>query len=145
MKFKKLNKNEYLLCFNVGEEIITILNDFTVKEKIGFATFNGVGAYENVTIGSFNSKTNSFVKHNFKADDFTFEVLTFCGNITWENKQKPIIHSHTTFANKKTNVFGGHVFKAYVGVTFELHVTKVSDEKEIRKHNKRFNFKFWNL
>ncbi len=139
--------NNIMVTIHCGGEIIKVLSEIAKKEKIGFATINGVGAYSNIIVGAFNSDKCSFLKHNMTPKKgWTYEVLHLTGNITWTpDTLEPIIHCHTSFSGNDALVYGGHLFKGIVGVTFEIHIIELTKEKHYRKWDENFAFKFWDL
>lgn len=151
MQVKKFSEKDYAICINYGEDVMEKLAEFANEYKIGFCCFNGVGAFKETDLGAFNATKCEFIKHkvvgNQDGNDFTLEVISFIGNITWDKKtDTPIVHAHSAVSDKTGAVKAGHVFKGVVGVTFELSVRVVSPKvKHYRQDDKQFNFRFWDL
>lgn len=88
--------NKYALIIEKDEMIIKTLEQFAIKENIGMAQFQMIGAVTNVTLGYIPKKSTDYVKKI----SWT-ELLSTIGTIIWDEKDrnKPIIHCHTTFGD----------------------------------------------
>ncbi|BET38159.1 hypothetical protein SAP269_07480 [Spiroplasma ixodetis] len=64
-------------------------------------------------------------------------MLSTIGTIIWDEKDrnKPIIHCHTTFGDDNFNVIGGHMLEAKVAIKAEIlsneKISQVIDNKRI--------------
>ena len=155
MKYKILVNmpfaKKYAICFEKGESVVEQLEKFIQFEKINFATFEGIGAFEETEIGLFE---NGEYKRFFKKE--LVEVISFSGNITFLNN-KSLIHAHTTLSfdgkpSSNTNDFknitvvAGHFFCAKVGVTLELILTTFPFSGRInRKFDPKSKLNTWDI
>lgn len=62
MKIKKMIGNKYTLIIEKDEMIIKTLEQFAIKENIGMAQFQMIGAITNVTLGYIPKKSTDYVK-----------------------------------------------------------------------------------
>lgn len=67
--------NRYLICLAAGEEIITSLKAFCRRERVQFASFVGLGAVTEVTLGLFRHGRKNF-HSGVIAGEFTQAPLT---------------------------------------------------------------------
>ncbi len=65
MKIKKMIGNKYALIIEKDEMIIKTLEQFAIKENIGMAQFQMIGAITNVTLGYIPKKSTDYVKKIF--------------------------------------------------------------------------------
>ncbi|MBP1524920.1 MAG: hypothetical protein H9Q65_00145 [Spiroplasma ixodetis] len=65
MKIKKMIGNKYALIIEKDEMIIKTLEQFAIKENIGMAQFQMIGAITNVTLGYIPKKSTDYVKKLF--------------------------------------------------------------------------------
>ena len=77
------------------------------------------------------------------------ELLNAIGCIAWDHddQSKPAVHLHGTFIDKELEkAFGGYLMEAKViGLTIEVKVEVLSQEKITRKLDERVNVKLLNL
>lgn len=126
--------------------IIKTLEQFAIKEKIGMAQFQMIGAISisDVTLGYVPKKGTDYVKKDFLQQ---YELLSTIGSIVWDDKieNKPIIHCHTTFGDDNFNVIGGHMLEAKVAIKVEVIINLLSNEKIKQVIDNKSNFHIWNL
>ncbi len=115
MKYLKCDYG-YLICLEIGEEIVASLNEFANKFDIRFAQVFAIGASNDVILGSFNPIKKVYQEQHFKKD---FEICNLTGNITMVN-DKPFLHAHVSLADDCFNSFGGHLNQAIVSATCEI-------------------------
>jgi len=120
MKLVFQEKNEYLLRFDSGEELISSLKNFLEKEKIFGAVFFGLGAGKEIEFSFFDPKKKKYFTKKKKGQ---FEVANLVGNVaTFENKI--LIHAHITFGNRNGKTLCGHLKSLIVSPAFELYLKK---------------------
>lgn len=144
MKMKKMLGNKYALIIEKDEMIIKTLEQFAIKEKIGMAQLQMIGAINNVTLGYVPKNSTDYVKKDFLQQ---YELLSAIGSIIWDDKieNKPIIHCHTTFGDDNFNVIGGHLLEAKVAIKVEVIIDILSDKKIKQVIDNKSNFHIWDL
>ena len=115
MIYKK-TKNKYFVRLVKGENIFTSLYELIEKEKINCAWINGIGAVENITIGSYNLNKKRYDK---KVLNGVFELVSLMGNFSFK-EGNPFLHLHVTVSNHDCQAFGGHLFTADINATGEF-------------------------
>lgn len=129
MKVKKLNKGNYLVRVDLGEEINESLVSFLKLEEINFGAIRGIGAAKDVELGYLDMATKQYVR---KKIDEELEILSLSGNIT--NKEgAPFLHMHGVFSDREFRVHGGHFFKGTVSCTGEFTIT-LSQKDPVKRH-----------
>lgn len=115
------HNDTYVVRLEKGEEVITALKSFCVKEKIGAASITGIGASNYVEAGFFDAIEKRYYPKKYEED---LEILALNGNISSLNNE-PYIHLHITIADSQGRVLGGHLSKAVISVTCEIFVQKL--------------------
>ena len=112
-----------------GDELVSSLTDFAVKEKIKGAWIFAVGACDRVEAGYYDLKSKTY---KFKSYNQDLEILSIQGNISW-NGDEPVIHLHGTFAGEDGKAFGGHIKSLKVSITCEVFVHDWFGEVKINR------------
>jgi len=139
MKFKQY-ENTYFIYLEKGESVVKELTIFCKEHKINNGYISGIGAVNNIELGSYNSKNGEYIKKIFKDNH---ELITTQGNIMLLNDE-PFIHVHITIGNHNMEIFGGHLFSAKVAVVGEFVINKI-DGNSRRTMNDDIGLAVWNL
>lgn len=131
MKSTVLSEWSWLLRLDKGEEIISSLTDFCEKEKIGFASVQGIGAASKVRLGVYDPGLNQYTERDYNGH---LEIASLMGNITRlkTGNGKPKTHLHACIAGENFVAQAGHLVSAVISITGEI-VLHVSKEKIERK------------
>ncbi len=133
MEYKRF-ENTVVMRLDKGDEILACLTETAEKEKIKAASFSGIGATDNFTVGIFNIENQTY-------DGFTFtgnhEITDLTGNITYVD-EKPYIHAHITCAGENAKTVGGHLLEGKISLTCEIFINIVYG-KVGRKHDSGLN------
>jgi hypothetical protein len=125
MKYKT-DGNVIILKLEKGEKIIESLTALAEKEEIPSATFRGVGAVEQTTLGYFDVEALEYERKDFP---FSMELGSLMGNITWL-EGKPHVHAHAVICGFDLKAYTGHLFEGTISVTGEIIVTKFQTKIE---------------
>ena len=106
----------YLIRLEIGESIIPTLSAFVRKKGILSGWIQGLGAVNQVTIGTYDISHKKYVRKELPGDQ---ELVNMTGNLAWLGKE-PVFHLHATFADDRHHVTGGHLFEACTCVTVEV-------------------------
>lgn len=111
-------KQDWYLKFDKGDEIVSILTEFCVENKIIMASITAIGAIDTADIG-FYSVDNQVYEHNVLQENL--EIVNITGNVQIkENKIQP--HLHATLSDEKLQTYAGHLFMARVSVVCEMFI-----------------------
>jgi uncharacterized protein len=127
MKSKKL-ENVTVLVFDTGDEVICVLTQFAVKERISSAHFTAIGAFSDAGIGYFDWQKKVYLKNQI---DEQVEVVSLIGDIALDGGN-PKVHAHVVVGRKNGTTMGGHLLEGHVRPTLEL-VLQASAEELKRK------------
>ncbi len=122
---KNENRREYYLRIEKEEELFSALSKFAKKEKIGFATFTGLGANKNTVYGEFFD--GEYKKISIQPQ---YELNSLNGNIGWKNSE-PMIHCHAMFSkleDGEMKATGGHIYEMTSAVTIEISLIAYKPE-----------------
>ena len=131
MKSKLIHERPrtYLLVFETGDEIASILKQFAINEHLSGSSFKAIGALSDAKVGWFNWETK---KYETAADIHEqVEVLSLIGDIALNNG-KPEVHAHMVVGKRDGTAHGGHLQEAHVRPTLELVLTESPAELQKR-------------
>ncbi len=117
----------HVLRLDPGEEIVTALREFAASENVRAGTLSGIGAAGDIELGYFIRATREYVRRTFPGE---WEIVALTGNLS-ELEGVPFPHCHMTLGGEDFSAHGGHLFRATVTVTCEIHI--VTDPDPIRR------------
>jgi uncharacterized protein len=106
----------YVLVFAVGDEVMSTLTEFLREQRVGAASFTGIGAFSEATLGYFDWEAKEFREIPVPEQ---VEVLTLAGDVALE-EQQPRVHAHVVVGLRDGSARGGHLLEARVRPTLEL-------------------------
>ena len=131
MEYRRFN-NTIIVRIDKGEEILSKIQEVTLKENIKLASVNALGATNDFTVGVFKTDEKKYYSNEFKGN---FEIVSLTGTINTMNNEF-YTHIHMSAGNDKGEVFGGHLNRAIVSATCEMviniidgHVDRYFDEE----------------
>ena len=120
--------NQYVLRFDRGDEVLSLLKQYCGQEKITSAFFHGLGACSYLKLAYYNLETKKYQEQEYNLD---LEIAGINGNIAaFENDL--IVHMHGTFAGETMKAIAGHVVSMKTSGTCEIFLTKF-DQSMTRK------------
>jgi len=120
MDFAKFG-NKYIVRLDKGEEIVSTLKDFCLRNSIKLGTIYGLGSTNAITIGLFNTHDKKYYSKELKGD---FEILNLTGNISTMNGET-YLHLHVSISDSDLRSYGGHLNSAIVSGTAEVIVESI--------------------
>lgn len=139
MKYRK-EKDNYLVCLEIGDDIIESLIKFAKYAGLHGATLQGIGAVDHAEIGYFDIVAKDYLK---KEVDEQREMLSLQGNIGVTREGEIIVHAHVILGDGEMNCVGGHLFSGRISVTGEIRVLPANEI--VRLPNRETTLKLWNL
>lgn len=139
MKYR-LEGKRVLVVLEKGDEIFESIYNIVEDLDIKFSWINGIGAAENIIIGSYSTSIKNYIKKNF---DGEFELTSITGNIT-TRENSPFIHIHATISDEDCNAFAGHLFSATITATCEI-ILNISDKAIHRKECNKVGLYLWDF
>ena len=139
MQYKQNNRT-FFVYLERGESVVTVLTDFCKEHNILNGYISGIGAVNNIEIGTYDTIEKKYIKKTFNEDH---ELITYQGNIMLLDNE-PFIHAHITIGNHNMEIFGGHLFSANIAVVGEFIIHKI-DGKSKRMFNDEIGLATWDL
>ena len=124
----------FMLVLRRGEDVVDSIIKCAEAIKLTSATFSGIGALENPTLGFYNLQAKEY---QYKKFDGFYELVSLTGNITKHNGQY-ITHIHVVLSNAEYETIAGHLKSTKVGVTAEINMIPFKYVVN-RKLNQDFN------
>jgi predicted DNA-binding protein with PD1-like motif len=109
----------YSLIFAKGDEIMSGLTEFAVREKVVAGHFSAIGSLEHARFGWFDRAVKAF--RDIPVNE-QVEMVSLLGDVGLVNGS-PAIHAHGAVAFPDGNVRGGHILEAVAWPTLELFFT----------------------
>jgi predicted DNA-binding protein with PD1-like motif len=109
----------YTVIFAKGDEIMSGLTEFAVREKLVAGHFTAIGALESARFGWFDRAQKAY--RNIPIDE-QVEMISLIGDVGLVNGV-PQIHAHAAVGFPDGQMHGGHVLEATVWPTLELFLT----------------------
>lgn len=138
MEYKRFD-NTIVARFDVGEEITEKVKEIALKENIKLAQVNALGATDHFIVGAYSVLEQKYFPNEFKG---IYEIVSLCGSINTMNGEF-YSHLHIACGDKKGNVVGGHLTKAYISATCEMFID-IIDGKVDRIKNEEIGINIFN-
>jgi hypothetical protein len=139
MQHIKSGKN-YLVYLEKGESVVEVLTNFCKNNNILNGKITGIGAVNNIELGSYDTKSKKYIKKAFREDH---ELISYNGNIMLLDNE-PFIHAHCTIGNHEMEISGGHVFQMNIAVVGEFIIQKIKNNSK-RSFNNEIGLAVWDL
>ena len=108
----------WVLRIDPDEELYETLRAFAVEHDLRAGTLTGIGAVGEAELGFFVRENRTYVRRVFRGEH---EILSLIGNLS-VLEGAPFLHCHLTLAGRDFVAYGGHLSRAVVSVTCEVHV-----------------------
>ena len=109
----------YAIVFLKGDEVLSGLTDFAIKNKVTDAHFTGIGAISSATTAWLDLDRKMY--HPTVTSE-QVEVLSLIGDIAAFNG-KPVVHMHAILGRRDGTTVGGHVWELNANPTVEVFLT----------------------
>lgn len=119
MRHHNFGDGRYVLRLDPGEDLVSVLRQLAVDERIEAATLTGLGSVDVVTLGFLDPAENAYLKRRFEE---RMEVAALSGSISMED-DRPHVHLHAVVSPREFLAYAGHVHDAKVGAALEVFVT----------------------
>src|SRR3989344_9305603 len=130
MKHIVSEKDQDVLRFDIGDDVLTGLLEFAEKNNIKAAWVWMVGASCEVELGFYDVGSKEYKKQNFNE---VMEILGVSGNIAALDG-KPVYHLHGSFSGQDFKSYGGHVHKLIANATVEVFIRRI-EKPMVREYN----------
>lgn len=107
-----------ILRLERGEEVVSALKELQEKEKVLSASFSGIGATDNATIGVYNTAEKRYEATQLTGD---MEIAALNGNLSRTKDGEPYIHAHAVLGRGR-EAHAGHLNAAIISATAEIFV-----------------------
>ena len=111
----------FVLIFDTGDEIASLLRQFAVGEGLAGSSFKAIGALSYAQLGWFNWKTKKYDPACVLSEQV--ELLSLIGDIALKDGV-PQVHAHGVVGRADGTAHGGHLLEARVRPTCELILTE---------------------
>lgn len=130
------NQSGDVVVLKRGEELHAVLQAYAKEHDLKSAWLTGLGGSGQMALGYYNLKSQSYEWRGFSDEH---EILNLTGNLSIVDDE-PFWHIHGTFGGDDFRAIGGHVRELVVGLTCELHITRL-DTPMTRMYDKETGLK----
>jgi len=125
-------KDQEVLRFDIGDDVLSGLLEFVEKNDIKAAWVWMVGASREVELGFYDVSSKEYKKQKFGE---VMEILSVSGNIATLDG-KPVYHLHGSFAGEDYKSYGGHVHRLIANATVEVFIHRI-EKTLVREYNSK--------
>lgn len=130
----------YAVIFAKGDEVMSGLTAFAVREKLTSGWFTAIGALQSAKFGWFDESRKAF--RDIKVDH-QVELVSLIGDVGLANGT-PAIHAHGSVALSDGQLRGGHLLEAVAWPTLELFFT-TTNVTLIKEHDEETDLFLFDL
>ena len=123
MRWKQIEDEPktFVLIFDTGDEIATLLQHFAKGQRLGGSSFKAIGALSYAKLGWLNWETKKYDPACVLNEQV--ELLSLIGDIALRDGE-PQVHAHAVVGRSDGTAHGGHLLEARVRPTCELILTE---------------------
>lgn len=110
----------FAVILATGDEVMSCLKDFVIREKITAAQISAIGALSDVVLEYFDWDKKDYLKIPLREQ---VEVASLLGDVA-EADGKPAIHIHIVVGRRDGSAMAGHLGEAHVRPTLEVILTE---------------------
>jgi uncharacterized protein len=109
----------FALVFDKGDEVVAGLTEFARAHRLSASRFTAIGAFSDVTVGYFLPDRKEYRRIPIQEQ---VEVLSLVGDVTFDERGEPKVHTHAVVGKSDGSAHGGHLLEAHVWPTLEVVV-----------------------
>ena len=125
MEYRRFG-NTLVARIDRGEEILEQVREIALKEEIGLASVQALGAINSFTVGVFKTDEKKYMANEFEG---SYEIVSLTGTINTMDSGF-YCHLHMSAGDQQGHVFGGHLNEAFVSATCEMVVLPMAGQVE---------------
>jgi predicted DNA-binding protein with PD1-like motif len=117
-------RRTFVVILDTGDEAMSCLQDFAVREKLGGSQITGIGALSGARLAYFDWDTKSYLPI---AVEEQVEVASLVGDIAIDPNGSPRVHVHAVLGRRTGMALAGHLQDARVRPTLEIIITEAPE------------------
>ena len=133
-------EKSYAVVFAKGDEILSGLTEFAIRENFTAGSFTAIGALQSARFGWFDRKRKAYRHIPINEQ---VELVSLIGNVALV-KGTPQVHAHGGVGFCSGEMRGGHLLEAIAWPTLELFFTTWSTPL-IKEHDDETDLSLFNL
>jgi predicted DNA-binding protein with PD1-like motif len=120
----------FILSLKEGNNLFQGIIHYATSINLLSATFTGIGALSDITMGFYHRDTQQHTKRLFTG---TYEIASLSGNITLTDDSW-FVHIHAAIGNDQFQIFGGHLIDARASASTEISIIPLNYSVKRKKH-----------
>lgn len=125
MQSKLLHQDDgqrtFAVVMQTGDEVMTTLKEFAVRERLSAAQITAIGALSDVVLAYFDWQSKKYQHIPVREQ---VEVASLLGDVTLGPDGKPAVHIHLVVGRRDGTAMAGHLAEAHVRPTLEVILTE---------------------
>ena len=114
----------FLIAFDKDDDVLDTLRTFAESNRIRGGYFIAIGGFRSATIAYWNPATKEY-EHIEVGEQV--EVVSMAGDVGVTDAETKL-HAHVTLGRRDGSTIGGHLVKATVFPTLEMHLIDYGTE-----------------
>jgi len=110
---------DVLMRLDPGEEMVGTLKNWALDNGVPSATITGLGAVADVSLGYFDLTNREYIEIPVPRE---VEIVSLDGSLASMDGE-PHVHIHVVVSSSGGSCVAGHLFRATISITAELHLT----------------------
>ena len=124
-----------------GEDLLKALTDYCLENNVQLGFISIIGALQRVNFNYYHQKEKKYYKNSIEEP---VEIVSCAGNVSMK-EGKPFIHAHLAVADRKGNVFGGHLEEGTIVFAAECVLFELEGDLMERKFDKTTGLFLWDF
>jgi predicted DNA-binding protein with PD1-like motif len=140
MHIETKNGREFIGRFQTGDDLLSAIENFCVKENIKLGAFQIIGAVKSAKMGYYDQDKQKYVES--ASLNRKLEIVSCIGNVSLKDGNIAI-HAHIALADLDGTAFGGHLMPGTVIFAAEFFIRELSGGKLERKKDSATGLPLW--
>ena len=124
-----------------GDDLLKTISTACLENNIKSGFITVIGALQKAKFGYYSQKEKRYRENSIKEP---LEIISGLGNVSIKDG-KPFVHLHISLADKKGNVFGGHLNEGCIVFAAECAIFELEGDKLKRKFDELTGLSLWDF
>ena len=138
---KTQQKQIFMGKLDYGSDLLEGLAAICQKEDIYLGRVEAIGAVQKARLAYYDQKEREYCF--FKIDKH-LEIASLLGNISIRDG-KPMVHAHSTLADKDGHAYGGHLAPGTIVFACEFVITAYDGPEFVRDYDEETGLPLWRI
>lgn len=142
MKLKQQTSKKYIwVQIKHGDDLLKTISDFCLENNIKNGLIFAIGALQKAELGYYHQQDKIFCENSINEPT---EIVSCLGNVSLK-EGRPFVHAHISVADKKGNVFGGHLNLGCLVFACECLIVHLEGDQLTRNSDETTGLSLWDF